>query len=207
MVTNDLCHYCVCESSFRNVVHFIAEWKPHKFVPGCCSNYEACVGFIRHVDTRHYLFYQGPSHSEMAYLLIYITVHGLLDKLVKITLPFRHTLYIAIFCTTVQSPKGWWLYTTDCKLQLMLELVDDVMLVTMYIIMDMIYIRSLMVWMDYLLMICSVFIKLQGVLQDQMIINSISTLATWIVGNTFSQFICITEHKSKLDIFWRFDYV
>ena len=26
------------------------KWKPHKFTP-CCTYYEACVGFIRQVNT------------------------------------------------------------------------------------------------------------------------------------------------------------
>ena len=26
------------------------KWKPHKFTP-CCTNYETCVGFMRHVNT------------------------------------------------------------------------------------------------------------------------------------------------------------
>ena len=26
------------------------EWKIHKFPP-CCTNYEACVGFMRHTNT------------------------------------------------------------------------------------------------------------------------------------------------------------
>ena len=26
------------------------EWKIHKFTP-CCTNYEACVGFMRHTNT------------------------------------------------------------------------------------------------------------------------------------------------------------
>ena len=28
----------------------LLEWKSHKFTP-CCTNYEVCVGFMRHVNT------------------------------------------------------------------------------------------------------------------------------------------------------------
>ena len=29
------------------------EWKPHRFTH-CCTNYEACVGFMRHSNNKYY---------------------------------------------------------------------------------------------------------------------------------------------------------